>query len=123
MHITAGLGLDETNDTAELSPGEILPASVRNDSGQVPLPFIININSSEAFLSTDNFNGIQPQDAGTYICVANGEVRETVEIVVLGKEYIVYTATTILLSVLLSTLCSARATGFICLLPHVTASY
>ena len=77
-----GLSSNETNETVVLSPGEISP--FENFGGPVPTPFIINFNSSEAQLDGDNFNGTQPEDAGIYVCVLNGEVRETVEIVVQG---------------------------------------
>ena len=50
-----------------------------------PEPFILNSNSFSALLSSDRFNGTQPEHAGNYTCHVNGVPRSTVEIVVLGK--------------------------------------
>ena len=50
-----------------------------------PQPFILNTNSTVAYLSSDSFNGTQPEDAGNYTCLADGIPRATVEIIVLGK--------------------------------------
>ncbi len=48
-------------------------------------PFIVNLNSPMAHLFGDNVTGIETEDAGRYVCVVDGEVEETVEIIVLGK--------------------------------------
>ena len=50
-----------------------------------PQPFTLNINSSEAFLRGNSFDGVQPDDAGSYTCYSSGVPRATVNIIVLCK--------------------------------------
>lgn len=84
---STGLGPNETNTTVELSPQNVFSESPSQILGnRLPLPTVVNFNTSEAFLVGDEFGGVQAEDAGTYICVVNGRVRETVDIVVLGKQ-------------------------------------
>ena len=72
------------------SQATITSINVTNqDTGcPAPRPFILNINSDEAFLNGNGFNGIQPEDAGNYTCHSNGLPRATVEIIVLGKTHL-----------------------------------
>ena len=70
---------------------QTFPANITTVASFMPLPFILNTNSPEAFLFGDFYNGTQPDNAGIYNCVANGEIRATVEILVLGKALIALT--------------------------------
>ena len=67
---------------------QTFPANITTVASFMPLPFILNTNSPEAFLFGDFYNGTQPDNAGIYNCVANGEIRAGVEILVLGKALI-----------------------------------
>ena len=51
-----------------------------------PEPFLMNTNTSDAALMSDDFNGTQPEHAGVYTCYSNGLPRATVEIIVLGNK-------------------------------------
>lgn len=60
-------------------------ANISQSLCPLPEPFVINMNSRSALLSSDGFNGTQLVHAGNYTCFVNGEPRATVEIDVLGK--------------------------------------
>ncbi len=51
------------------------------------LPFIVNSDTLEAYLIGDKITGTMAEDAGTYVCVVNNEVRETVMVNILGKRF------------------------------------
>ena len=50
-----------------------------------PQPFTLNVNLSEALLSGNGLDGVQPDDAGSYTCYSSGVPRASVEIIVLSK--------------------------------------
>lgn len=83
--------LTSTAPTSNLDPNVtvaplVITSSTQQSSGcPAPQSFILNSNSSVAFLTGDSFDGVQPEDAGNYTCYSNGIPRVTVEIIVLCK--------------------------------------
>lgn len=88
MHLSTSTAPISTVDPdVTVAPLVITSPTQQNSGCPPPQPFILNSNSTVAFLTSDSFDGVQPEDAGNYTCYSNGIPRVTVEIIVLCETY------------------------------------
>ena len=88
MHLsTSTPRISNVDPDVTVAPSDVTSSTQQNSGCLPPQPFILNSNSTVAFLTSDSFDGVQPEDAGNYTCYSNGIPRVTVEIIVLCKSY------------------------------------